>query len=58
VAKSHPPTLIIGWRNDDADCFSKISLFRLVGPSLQPRDQGLFPGMGCMAPQPYAVGGN
>jgi hypothetical protein len=48
VAKSRPPTLILGWRNDDADCFTKISLFRLVGPSLQPREVGLFPGTGCM----------
>jgi hypothetical protein len=33
-------------------------LFRLVGPPLQPVEVGLFPGMGCMVPQPYAAGGN
>jgi hypothetical protein len=38
--------------------FIKISLFRLVGLSLQPREVGLFPGTGCMAPQLYAAGGN
>jgi hypothetical protein len=48
--KSRPPTLIVGWRNDDANCFTEINLFRLVGPSLHPREVGLFPGMGCMDP--------
>jgi hypothetical protein len=50
--------LIVGWGNDDADHFIKMSLFRSVGPSLQPREVGLFLGIGCMVPQPYAAGGN
>jgi hypothetical protein len=37
---------------------TEISFFRLVGPSLQPREVGLFPGMGCMGHQPYATRGN
>jgi hypothetical protein len=47
--------LIIGWRNDDADRFTEISLFRSVGPSLQPLEVGLFPSTGCMVPKPYAA---
>jgi hypothetical protein len=26
VAKSHPPMLIVGWRNNDVDHFTEISL--------------------------------
>jgi hypothetical protein len=58
MAKSIPPTLIVGCRNKDANRFTEISLFSLVGPSLHPGEVGLFLGMGCTVPQPYATRGN
>jgi hypothetical protein len=36
----------------------QLVVFRLVGLPLQPIDVGLFPGIGCMVPQPYAAGGS
>jgi hypothetical protein len=33
-------------------------LFRLVAPSLQPEEVGLFPDTGYMVPQPFKAGGN
>jgi hypothetical protein len=58
VVKSRLPVLIIGWRSDDRGSFSGLVLFRLVAPLLQPGVVGPFPGMWCMVPQPFAVGGN
>jgi hypothetical protein len=58
VAKSRPPKLIVGWRNDDVNHFTEINLFWLVSPSLQHGELWLFPGIGYMVPQPFADGGN
>jgi hypothetical protein len=58
VAKSHLPVLIIWWRSDGRGSFPGLALFRLMVPPLQPGVVGPFSGMGCMAPQPFAAGGN
>jgi hypothetical protein len=36
----------------------RLVLFRLVAPSLQPREVGSFPGLGYLVPQLFATGGN
>jgi hypothetical protein len=58
VAKSRLPALIVGWRSDGRGSFLGLAFFRLVAPPIQPRVVELFPGMGCMVPQPFATGGN
>jgi hypothetical protein len=56
--KSCPSALIVGWRNDDVVHLPRLVPLKLVAPSLQPREVGMFPSMGSMAPQPFTAGGN
>jgi hypothetical protein len=58
VVKSYPPVLIVGWTSDNVDSLPRFVLFRLVAPSLQPREVGLFPGTWCMVLQSFAAGVN
>jgi hypothetical protein len=56
--KSYPSVLIVGWRNDDVIHLSRLVTLKLVAPSLQLGEVGLFSGMGYMVPQPFAARGN
>jgi hypothetical protein len=58
VVKSRLPTLIIGCISDGRGSFLGLVLFRLVTPPLQPGVVGPFSDTRCMAPQPFAAGGN
>jgi hypothetical protein len=58
VVKSYLSALIIGWRNDDVVHLLRLVSLKLVAPSLQPGEVGLFPSMGCMVPKPFAARGN
>jgi hypothetical protein len=58
VVKSCMPTLNHRVENRWCGSFSGLFLSRLVAPPLYPGLEGLFLGMGCMVPQPFAAGGN
>jgi hypothetical protein len=58
VVKSCLPMLNRRVENRRRGRSSGLILFWLVAPPLQPRVVGLFPGMGCMVPQPFAARGN
>jgi hypothetical protein len=58
VAKSRPAMLIIGWRNDEADHFTEISLLGWWAHLFSLERRGCVLGTVCMVPQLYATGGN
>jgi hypothetical protein len=58
MVKSCMSMLIVVWRNDELVCLPRLVLLKLVAPSPQPREVGLFSGTGCMVPQQFAAGRN